>query len=301
MGRHQYDVEDAKERHAFSGDDAARGGKQKDEKPRDEHHRDKYREEVNKDTKNRYDKQKDEYPAKDRSVSRSSKKYLRDEKQYAEIRPTKSKPHDSDPDINRSRYKNRDHDKDRDRGRDNDRDKDLYHDRDLDWDRDHDGDHDWDRDQEWIRDRERDHSSLLEKGRCHHWERGKEGDHDREQERDYVRDRDYDDQTSSYKDHRIKKRSPEDRDDYHYSKSKEGKARSSDMEKSSLGSIRVEGDDRGRSLPHQGHHDNVLGSSRSRTSPASSSHCEIDEYRYYLNFCAVCMLCFWHIPCHVLI
>lgn len=290
-GKYQGDAEDVKERRAYSGDDAARVGKQNNEKLRDEYYKDKHREDVNKDSDNRYEKQKDDYPAKDRNLSRSSEKYLRDEKDRAEIRPRKSKPHESDRDINPSREHN--HYRVRDRDGDRERDSNQDHDHDLDWDHDRDGDRDLDRDREWVQDHERDCSSAREKERDHDWERVKGRDHDRKQERDHDRDRDYDDQNVLYKYHRGKKRSSEDRDDYHDSKFRDAKARSSHVEKRSLSSSRVEEDDRGRSQPRQEHLDDVPVSSRSRASPTSSSHGEIDEYRYYLNICIVWISCFY--------
>ncbi|OWM79636.1 hypothetical protein CDL15_Pgr023048 [Punica granatum] len=280
-GKYQYDIEDNKDRHAYSGDDATRGGKQKDEKLRDERHRDKYRDEVDKDSKNRYEKQKDDYTAKDRNGSRSSEKYLRDEKDNAETRSKKSKPHDTDRDVepSRDRDRNRDRERDRDRDRDSDRDRERDHDHDPDWDRDRDGDRD--RDREWVQDRERDRASVREKERERDWEHGKERDRDQERDRDHDRDRDrdYDDRSIRYKDHRGKKRSPDDRDDY-YDKLRESKVRTSNMEKRSLSSTRGEADDRGRSQPRQVHLENFPASSRSRTSPASSSHGGIDECRH---------------------
>lgn len=290
-GKYQYDVEDTKSRHAYSEDDAGRGGRQKDERLRDERHRDKYHEAMDKDAKRRYDKQKDDYPAKDRSASRSSEKYLRDEKDIAETRPKKSRPHDSERDIDPSREHDRYRDRHRDRDRD-DLDRDRDHEHDPDWDYNRDGDRNRERDREWVKERERDRPSVHEKERDRDWESGKEKDHDQERERDRDYDRDYDDRSIRYKDHRGKKRSPEDRDNYYDSKLRDTKARSSIMEKRSLSSTRAEADDRGSSQPHEGHLDNVMGSSRSQTSPTSRSHGGIDEYRYYLSLYVVWESCF---------
>lgn len=249
----------------------------------DEQHRDKYRESVVKDSKNRYDKQKDGYHAKDRNGSRSNEKYLRDEKDIPETRPKKSKSLDSDRDVNQIHERGRHRDRDKDRGRDSDQDRDRDHEHDPDWDHNHNGGHNRERNREWAKERERDHSSICEKERDRDWERGKEKDRDQERECDHDHERDYGDRGIRYKDHRGKKRSPEDRDDYYDSTLRDTKPRSSNMEMKSSSSTRIEVDDRDCSPQHEGHLNNVMGSSRSRASPTSWSHGGIIEYRYCLS------------------
>ncbi|KAK4795414.1 hypothetical protein SAY86_013408 [Trapa natans] len=272
-GKYQYDVEDTKDRHAYSRDDAARGGRQKDEKIKDEHHRDKYHESVGKDSKNHYDKQKDDYIAKDRNGSKSNEKYLRDDKDIPETRPKKSKSHDSDRNINQSREHDRHRDRRNDRERDSDQDRDRDQEHDPCWDHNHDGDRNRERNKEWVKDREKDRSSR-EKERGHDWERGKDKD------RDLDHDRDYGDHGIRHKDNRGKKRSPNDRDDYYGSKLRDTKPRSSNMETKSLSGSRVEIDDRDSSHQREGHIDNVMGSGRSRASSISWSHGGIVEDRH---------------------
>ncbi|KAK4787666.1 hypothetical protein SAY86_011499 [Trapa natans] len=281
-GKYQYDVEDTKDRRALSGDDTGRGGRQKDEKIKDGLHRDKYRELVGKDSKNKYDKQKDGYPVKDRNGSKSNEKYVRGEKDILETRPKRSKSHDSDRDINPSREHDRHRDQRNDRERDSDQDRDRDHEHDPGWDHSHDGDRNRERTKEWIKDHEKVHSSSREKERGHDLERGKDKDRNQEREHDHDHDRDYGDSAIRHKDNRGKKRSSEDCDDYYGSKLRDSKSRSSNMETKSLSGSRVEIDDKDGSHQREGHIDNVMGSgrSRSRASPTSWSHGGILEDRH---------------------
>ncbi|KAJ6340625.1 hypothetical protein OIU77_008398 [Salix suchowensis] len=138
--------------------------------------------------------------------------------------------------------------------------------------RDHDREFDIVRDRDRSRDRERD--------------RDRDRDRERDRDRDHDRNLDYDgahidDRSVRYKDSRARRRSPEDHDDYNDTKSKGIKTSYPDMEKKSLSSGGVESDDRGRSQPRQAHPDNNVSSNRRRTSPDTSSHGAVEEYRHF--------------------
>jgi hypothetical protein len=237
--KQQDDCGDANGKRLSSREDVVKDGKPKDEKHNDDRYRDKYHEDTGRENRQRDDKQKDERGTRDNINSRSDEKHARDEKDGPEIRK-KSKPQDGD----------------RERERDHDHEFDIVRDRDHDRNRDRERDRDRDRDRERERDRDRDHERNLDYDGAH-----------------------IDDRSARYKDSRGRKRSPEDHDDYNDTKSKGIKAPYPDMEKKSLSTGRVESDDRGRSQSRQTHLDNNVSSNRRRTSPDTSSHGAVEEYR----------------------
>ncbi|KAL3570577.1 hypothetical protein D5086_027826, partial [Populus alba] len=241
--KQQDDFGDANGKRLSSREDVVKDGKPKDEKHNDDRYRDKYHEDTGRENRHRDDKQKDERGTRDNINSRSDEKHARDEKDGPEIQK-KSKPQDGD--------------RDRDRDRDHDHEFDIVRDRDHDRNRDRERDRDRDRDRERERDRDRDHERNLDYDGAH-----------------------IDDRSARYKDSRGRKRSPEDHDDYNDTKSKGIKAPYPDMEKKSLSSGRVESDDRGRSQSRQAHLDNNVSSNRRRTSPDTSSHGAVEEYRHF--------------------
>ncbi|XP_038683659.1 uncharacterized protein LOC119983990 isoform X2 [Tripterygium wilfordii] len=217
----------------------------KDERSKDEKHKDeRYRDKHRKDM-DKNNRQQDE---KDHVHSWPDEKYLRDGKDTTELRQKKSKTQEMD--------RNREHDDERD-----DLDYNNYHERDRDHDRGR------------VRDRGRNH------------DRERDPDHDYDRDRDQDRDIDHDgshldDQGARHKDSRGKKRSPDDPDDYNDRKSRGLRAPYHDAEKKSLSSGRVE-PDRGRSHSRQAFQETIVGGSRRRSSPSSSSHGVPDEYRHF--------------------
>lgn len=257
--KYQDDIGDGKNRHASSVEAAVKDVRRKDEKQRDDRHRDRWREEVDRDSKNRVEKKKDEFPAKDRTGSKSNDKYSKDDRDNTEARQKKSKPRDGlrEHDIDSAR----DHD----------------HDRDQDRDREHDQDGKGNRDR--IRSGERDRNPARDKERDRDWEH----DHDRDRDRDREWEAElayHDDRSIKYKDRRGRKRSPDDHDDYSDSKLRGSKAHNPDSEKRTLSGSKVEADGRVGSQSRQAHAEITVNSSRRRASPTSSSHGGTDEHRY---------------------
>ncbi|KAF9667349.1 hypothetical protein SADUNF_Sadunf15G0013700 [Salix dunnii] len=139
-----------------------------------------------------------------------------------------------------------------------------------------DDEHDHDHEIDIVRDRDRSRDR----------ERDRDRDRERDRDRDHERILDYDgahidDRSVRYKDSRGRRRSPEDHDDYNDTKSKGIKTPYPDMEKKSSSSGGVETDDRGRSQSRQAHLDNNVSSNRRRTSPDTSSHGAVEEYRHF--------------------
>ncbi|XP_022735855.1 uncharacterized protein LOC111289249 [Durio zibethinus] len=285
--KYQEDNGDILDRQLSLRNDADKDGRVKDEKHKDERYKDKYREDMDHEDKYRDAKLRSERPARDHANSKSSEKHVRDEKDAVEVQQKKSKAQDSD--CERSHDHDREHDRDRerqcDRDREWDRDLDLGRDRERERYRDHyrerdrnrDHDYDCDRDYGHDWDRDRDHGRELDH-RDSDWD--KDRDRDRDRGRDIDHDRDglhLDDLIATHKDGRVRKRSLDDRDDGNDTKSR---VKKSYLENKSLMSGRVELDaDRGRSQSRQANVDAVVGSSKRRSSPSSSSHGGADEYR----------------------
>ncbi|XP_022737246.1 uncharacterized protein LOC111290143 [Durio zibethinus] len=234
--------------------DADKDGRVKDEKHKDERYKDNVsRRHGTIEDKYRDAKLRSERPARDHANSKSSEKGAQCDR---------DREWDCDLDLGRDRERERyrDHYRERDRNRDHD------------YDCDRDYGHDWDRD--------RDHGRELDH-RDSNWD--KDRDRDRDRGRDIDHDRDglhLDDLIATHKDGRVRKRSLDDRDDGNDTKSRGKKSYYSDLENKSLMSGRVELDaDRGRSQSRQANVDAVVGSSKRRSSPSSSSYGGADEYR----------------------
>ncbi|GMH08903.1 hypothetical protein Nepgr_010743 [Nepenthes gracilis] len=250
--KHQDGVQELADRRLSSRVDSA-----KPERSKDQIKSDKYREDVDKDSKHQVEKQRDGRHTRDYTYRRSDDKHLRSDKKELDLPQKKSKPQDSDHDRDRSCHKHDRHDHDRER---DDRERELEHD--VVRDRDREQGHDRGRDIDQDRDRERNHERYR-----------RERDRDRIQDRDRGRKREHDDRdyrahidrSSRYKDDRRQRRSPNDYDDRYSGKSK---------------SVKLEGDaDIETSLSRKARVDTIISSSRGRTSPISKSHIGLDKYR----------------------
>ncbi|XP_039062471.1 zinc finger CCCH domain-containing protein 13-like [Hibiscus syriacus] len=232
-------------------------GRVKDEKHKDETYKDKYQEDMDCEDKWQGDKLRDDPSASEHGNCKSSEKHLRDGKDDVKARQ-KSKTQDCDFECDRVHDKERDRERyrERDMGREHERYRDHYRERDR--YRDHDYDRDYD--SQWDRDRERDRRNS-----------------DRDKDRDCDRVEHDERRSARYKDSKGRKRSPDDGTD---TKCRGAKVHYSDMENKSI-SGRLEGDaDRGRSQSRPANLDAVMGSSRRRASPSSSSHGGTDGYRH---------------------
>ncbi|GAB4858457.1 hypothetical protein Ancab_009931 [Ancistrocladus abbreviatus] len=232
--QHHAAVRDIDDQRLSSRDDAVKSGRYKDEV-----HRDKYREDVEKDSRHHEEKQRDGRIARDYTISRSDDKYLRNEKRDLDTQQKKYKPLDGEHD-------------DRDNELDRDRERERGHDRGR--DRDRDREHDRDQDHRYRRERDRFREHDLAHDRSRDWEH-----HDRDYN-SHVNDR-----SSRYKEDRRRRRSPDDYDDYYNDKSRSAK-REGDV-------------DRERPPSRKGHADAIASSSRGRASPNSKSHISIDKFR----------------------
>ncbi|KAL9256320.1 hypothetical protein AKJ16_DCAP01960, partial [Drosera capensis] len=226
--RHKGVVLDVDDKHISSKDESFTVGKYDDEIPRE-----KYRDELDKDARRQYEKQRefekdyrhqddkkrdadkddrrqdekqrDERHPRDYTGSRSDNKYLRNDK--------KEKHQYDDSDHERTRHDHNHYDREQvsdERGHDSDRDKHRDHDlgrgydrgRELvrEWDRDRDLDHERDRDR-YHRDCDRDRDEVLDRDEV----RDCNGDRDRDldRERDHHHDRDH---------HQVRDRDVRDRD-----------------------------------------------------------------------------------------
>ncbi|KAL8160558.1 hypothetical protein V2J09_002095 [Rumex salicifolius] len=253
------DGKDVEDRRVSSRNETVKSVKYKDDGHEDDRYKDKYGEELEKDSRFQDEKlhHRDGRHARDHVSSRSDEKYARNEKKDLDVPLKKSKPQDSDRDHGRSRHSRHHDDRDRD-----DRNRDI----DLDRDGDHDGGRDLDRD----KGRDLDH----DRGRDRDRDRGRDIDRDRDRDRDRERyrrehDRDYtshlDERSSRFKEDRSRKRSPDDYDDYYNDKAKTVKA---DLHA-----------DREKSVSRRTHSETVAGTTRGRTSPSYRSHMNVDKYR----------------------
>ncbi|KAL4361959.1 hypothetical protein GQ457_04G038360 [Hibiscus cannabinus] len=256
--------------------DTGKNGRAKDEKHKDDRCKDKYQEDMDYEDKWKDDKLRDDRSASEHANCKSNEKHLRDGKDDVKVRQKKSKTQDSDFE------RDRDHDRERDRERyrERERERDMGRDRERERYRDLDRDHHRERDRNRDHDRDRDYDSQWDRDRDLDRERDRRYS-DREKDRDYDREELHDElRRARYKDSKGKRRSPDDRDDGTDTKSRGPKVHYSDME-NKLTSGRVEVDaDRGRSQLRPANLDAVMGSSRRRASPSSSSHGGTDEYRH---------------------
>ncbi|GAB4826231.1 hypothetical protein Ancab_009096 [Ancistrocladus abbreviatus] len=248
--KHHDTAREIDDRRVASRDDAAKSGRSKDEV-----HKDKCMEDVDKDGRHQEEKQRDGRHVRDYTTSRSDDKYLRNEKRDWDTQEKKSRPVEYDTD--RSRH---DHDYERD-GRDNDldreqeRDRERGHDRGRDLDRDREREHDHDHDHRYRRERERGHF----RDRDLVYERSRDWEHDDHDYSSHVGGR-----SSRYKEDRRRRRSLDDYDDYYNDKSRSAKR---------------EGDaERERARKAHPHPDAIMSSSR-RVSPSSKTHITIDKFR----------------------
>ncbi|KAI4330954.1 hypothetical protein MLD38_029190 [Melastoma candidum] len=251
--KYQDETSDAKRKNAAPVDDVMKD-RRKDEKRRDEKYRDRYRDETE---RNRKDKYKDGNPVKDQSRGRSREKYTRDDKDHTNVRQKKMKPRhvEDQEDEFASSY---DHSRDREQERDGDREHDGY------------------RKCDQVSGRSRDRYTVRDK------EKERDCDYDRERERDYEHDQEpdrghYDERSCKDEDRRGRRISPDERDEYGDSKARGSKALNTDLEKVTLNSSRIEADGGNGSHSHSANVD-ISPSIRRRTSPTPSSYGD-DGYR----------------------
>ncbi|XP_022973023.1 uncharacterized protein LOC111471538 isoform X3 [Cucurbita maxima] len=260
--KHKDDIGDVDNRQLSSKNDTVKDGRRKSEKYKDERNREKYREDVDRDGKERH-----EQLVKDH-ISRSNDRDLRDEKDAMDMHHKRNKPQDSDPDREVTKAK---------REGDIDAMRDQDHDRHHAYERDHEQESRRRRDRGRDRDRDRDRDSRRHRSRSR--ARDRYSDYECDVDRDGYH---FDDQYTKYVDSRGRKRSPNDHDDSVDARSKSLKnSHHANDEKKSLSNDKVDSDaERGRSQSRSRHGDVSLSSHRRKSSPSSHSRVVTDEYRH---------------------
>ncbi|KAG6579324.1 hypothetical protein SDJN03_23772, partial [Cucurbita argyrosperma subsp. sororia] len=261
--KHKDDIGDVDNRQLSSKNDTVKDGRRKSEKYKEERNREKYREDVDRDGKERNELVKDH-------ISRSNDRDLRDEKDAMDMHHKRNKLQDSDPDREVTKAK---------REGDIDAMRDQDHDRHHAYERDHEQESRRRRDRGRDRDRDRDHDRDSRRHRSRSRARDRYSDYECDVDRDGSH---FDDQYTKYVDSRGRKRSPNDHDDSVDARSKSLKnSHHANDEKKSLSNDKVDSDaERGRSQSRSRHGDISLSSHRRKSSPSSHSRVVTDEYRH---------------------